>query len=107
MTPSFAENLAALPAVDHLLAIELTAPDGTLTVIENKPGSQGSLRVYQYLQVKFGAINATAAAEGLVLYAEQAEDARLNPGKHPNIDRLLEIASSGGVLSVRPLAAVL
>ena len=107
MTPSFAENLAALPAVDHLRAIELTGPDGTVAVIENKPGSQGSLRIYLHLLAKFGAINAVAAAEGLALYAEHAEDTRLNPGKHPNIDRLREIESSGGAFSARPLAVTL
>ncbi len=105
MTPSFAENLAALPLAEPLAGIELIGPDATLVVIENKPGSQGSLRLYQHLLVKFGAIDASAAAEGLALYAEHTQDARLNPGKHPNIDRLLEIEASGITFSARLLQA--
>ncbi len=98
---SFAENLATLPAADHLAAIELIGPDATVAVIENKPGSQGSLRLYLYLLEKFGAINAAAAAEGLALYAEHGDDARQHPGKHPNIDRLLDIAAGGSGFSAR------
>jgi hypothetical protein len=43
----------------------------------------------------------------LALYAEHTVDARLNPGKHPNIDRLLDIESGGGVFSARSIAAEL
>jgi hypothetical protein len=99
MSQNFAEILATLPAVDHLAGIELIWPDEVRVVIENKLGSLGSLRIYQYLQAKFGAIDAVAAAEGLRLYAEHSEDARCNPGKHPNIDRLLAIVA--GASSVR------
>lgn len=105
MNPSFAENLAALPPVEQLAGIELIGPDATLVVIENKSGSQGSLRLYQHLVAKFGAIDASAAAEGLALYAEHTQDARLNPGKHPNIDRLLAIEASGITFSARLLPA--
>ncbi len=87
----FQENLAALAAADHLIRIELSGPGGTVAVIENRPGSQGSLRVYRHLAVKFGRIDAAAATEGLDLFAEHTEDARRHPGKHPNIDRLLDI----------------
>jgi len=107
MSRCFAENLAALPEADQRAGIELIGLDGARAVIENKPGSQGSLRLYQHLLAKFGAIDAAAAAEGLVLYAEHAEDARLNPGKHSNIDRLLEIESSGCAFSARLLPAAL
>lgn len=100
---NFAENLATLPTADHLVGIELTGPDATVAVIENKPGSQGSLRVYRYLLEKFGVINAAAAAEGLALYAEHGDDARQHPGKHPNIDRLLQIVASGQIFSARLL----
>ena len=96
LTGSFVENLVNLPNVDDLIAIELTGPDNTRAIIENKPGSQGSLRLYRHLLTKYGVINAAAAAEGLALYAEHTQDARQNPGKHPNIDRLLAIEASGG-----------
>lgn len=92
---SFAEVLAGLPAVDHLAGIELTGPEGEIVSIENKPGSQGSLKVYHYLLEKYGAIDRAAANAGLILYAEHTFDARANPGKHPNIDRLLAIVADG------------
>jgi hypothetical protein len=96
----FADILATLPGAEHLQKITLTDPDGDVESIENKPGSQGSVRVYFYLFQKYGKINVKAAQEGLRLYAEHTEDARANPGKHPNIDRLLDIAESGEELAV-------
>ncbi len=98
---SFAEQLAGLPAVDHLAAIELAGPDGQLEHIENKPGSQGSVKVYHHLMQKYGVIDSSAAEEGLVLYAEHSADARAYPGKHPNIDRLLAVIADGRPWSVR------
>jgi hypothetical protein len=92
---SFAEVLAGLPAVEHLSGIELTGPDGENVLLENQPGSQGSLKVYHYLLQKYGSINREAANAGLILYSEHTFDARANPGKHPNIDRLLAIAADG------------
>ena len=92
---AFVDNLAKLPAVDHLDRIELVAADGRTAVIENKPGSAGSVRVYAVLLARHGGINAVAAAEGLDCYAEHTEDARLYPGKHPNIDRLIMVCNGG------------
>lgn len=102
MSCSFAENLATLPATDHIEAPELRDEAGQLSgVIENKPGSAGSVRVYAYLSGKRGEINPQAVEEGLALYAEHAEDARLHPHKHPNIDRLLECLAKGKRYTVR------
>jgi hypothetical protein len=92
---SFAEVLAGLPAVDHLAAIELTGPNGETEAVENKPGSQGSLKVYADLLTRFGQLDRAAAEAGLIMYAEHTMDARANPGKHPNIDRLLTIVTDG------------
>ena len=45
----FAENLKKLPGISHLAAINLLDADGTvIATIENKPGSQGSLAVYNH-----------------------------------------------------------
>lgn len=101
MSRTFAENLAALPLADDLIGIELTGLDGTLAAIENRPGSLGSLRVYRHLLTRYGVIDTAAATEGLALFAEHTEDARRNPGKHPNIDRLLTIEAGGPVFSGR------
>jgi hypothetical protein len=92
---SFAEQLAGMPDCGHLSAIHLTGPAGDRESIENRPGSQGSLRIYAYLAGKYGAITPAAAREGLGLYAEHGADARAHPGKHPNIDRLLRVIQLG------------
>jgi len=93
---TFAENLARLESIDAFSKLELFDAAGNLVArIENMPGSQGSLKVYRHLAEKWGAINPAAAEEGLRLYAEHSGDARRNPGKHPNIDRLFEIIKSG------------
>ena len=95
----FSENLATLPAADHLQRIELRDEASTIVgTIENKPGSQGSLKVYHALLDKYGRIDASAAQEGLALFAEHTADAQANPGKHPNIDRLIDIIQRGNIL---------
>jgi hypothetical protein len=70
-------------------------------VIKSKPGSMGSIKVYYYLYETFGVINSDAAMEGIDLYAEHTEDAQNNPGKHPNIDRLLDVIDSDITLQVK------
>jgi len=103
---AFADNLKQLPLADHLAAIHLKDEGGnTVATIENKPGQAGSLRVYTALADKHGAINVDAAKEGLELYAEHSEDARLNPGKHPNIDRLIGLVERGETLRVKHVFA--
>ncbi len=103
---AFADNLKALPPVAHLAALELVNAAGELVArIENKPGQAGSLAVYAALAAKHGRINAAAAAEGLEVYAEHTTDARANPGKHPNIDRLIDVVATGGTLTVRSIGA--
>lgn len=103
---AFADNLKALPPVAHLAALELLDATGTVVArIENKPGQAGSLAVYAALAAKHGAINVAAAQEGLQIYAEHTADAEANPGKHPNIDRLIELVSKGQSLTARTIAA--
>ena len=98
----FAETLATLADVSHLQKIELLNADGSLNAsIENKPGQQGSLKVYAHLAKKFGAITVDAAQEGLDLYCEHTEDAEINPGKHPNIDRLFDVLEDDSKLTVK------
>ncbi|MCF8198449.1 MAG: DUF2322 family protein [Sulfuritalea sp.] len=89
---AFADNLKSLPRISHIAAIQLLDSDGAVCgTIENKPGQTGSLAIYNHLSQVYGAINNEAAKKGLELFSEHADDARQNPGKHPNIDRLLTL----------------
>ncbi len=103
----FAENLKKLPGISHLAAINLLDAEGNVLVaIENKPGSQGSLSVYNHLAQTYGAITPDAARKGLEIFAEHTEDARLNPGKHPNIDRLLALLEEKKTLRAKHVFAI-
>ncbi len=105
---AFADNLKQLPAVTHLAALQLLNTDTVgevVAIIENVPDKTGSLTVYAYLAAKHGSINVAAAQEGLVMFAEHTEDARDHPGSHPNIDRLLDVLSTGKSLSTKLINA--
>lgn len=103
---TFKENLQQLPPIDGVQRIDLLDARGTVVAsIENQPGKQGSLAVYQYLKQAFGLLDGQAAQHGLDVFAEHTADARNRPGAHPNIDRLLEIAAGGGPLKVEVVAA--
>lgn len=99
---AFADNLAQLPAIDHIEAVQLLDADQQcIACIPNQPGKAGSVRVYAALAAKYGCINSAAAQEGLELFAEHTQAAREHPGSHPNIDRLLEVIANASVLNVR------
>jgi hypothetical protein len=106
MTPitpgaSFKDNLAQLPPVDAVARIDLVDPAGAVIgTIENAPGKQGSLAVYQYLAQTFATLDAAAARHGLALFAEHTADARERPGAHPNVDRLLGIVDGAAPLRI-------
>jgi len=104
---TFADTLKTLPPVSHLAALQLHDSQGrAIATVENKPGQAGSLAVYHALAQRHGgAITPAAAAEGLLLYAEHTDDARSHPGKHPNIDRLLDLVAQGATLTVRLVPA--
>lgn len=98
----FSDNLLTLDSADHVKRIELYDEANQLAgAIENKPGTQGSIKVYNHLFRLYGEINTDAAVEGLALYAEHTEDAENHPGKHPNIDRLLNVLDKEQTLSVK------
>jgi hypothetical protein len=104
-TPSFKDNLALLPAIDGVAAIEvLDASGAVVDTIPNQPGKKGSVAVYQYLHQVFGALNTDAATHGMAVFAEHTADAEARPGAHPNIDRLMVIANGGAPLTVRIIA---
>lgn len=98
----FSDVLLTLDSVDEIKRIELFDESGAAAgVIENKPGSQGSLKVFSHLYKMFGGITLDAAVEGLALFAEHTEDAENCPGKHPNVDRLLNVLENEAPLSVK------
>ena len=102
---TFKENLQQLPPIDGVQRIDLVDAKGNVVAsIENQPGKQGSLAVYQYLKQSFDILDEKAAAHGLAVFAEHTADARNRPGAHPNVDRLLEIAAGGGPLRVEIIA---
>ena len=101
LSSMFKGNLQQLPPADEVLRIDLIDMMGTVVAsIENQPGKQGSLVVYQYLKQSFGTLNAKAAEHGLAVFAEHTADARQRPGTHPNIDRLFGIAAGGAPLRI-------
>ena len=103
---SFADNLKHLPRISHLAEIHLLDGQGDLVArIENKPGQAGSVAVYNHLGQIYGAITPEAAVKGLEIYAEHTEDARQNPGKHPNIDRLLRLIAESATLRIKHVFA--
>ncbi|MFM0168162.1 DUF2322 family protein [Paraburkholderia sediminicola] len=102
----FKDNLAQMPGIDGIARIDLVDGKGVVVAsIENKPGKQGSLAVYNYLKQTFGTLDAKAAEHGLVVFAEHTADARNRPGAHPNVDILLAIAAGGEALRIDVVAA--
>jgi hypothetical protein len=104
-TASFKDNLQLLPSVEGLARIDLLDAAGAIiATIENQPGKQGSLAVYQYLQQSFGTLDKDAATHALDVFAEHTADARNRPGAHPNIDRLLGIIGGAPPLGIQLVA---
>lgn len=102
----FKDNLAQLPTIDGIERIDLVDGAGNVVAsIENKPGKQGSLAVYHYVQQAFGTLDARAAEHALAVFAEHAADARSRPGAHPNVDRLLAIVEGGEALRIDVIRA--
>jgi hypothetical protein len=98
----FSDVLLTLDSADEVQRIELYEEDGSAAgVIENKPGSQGSVKVFYHLYKMFGGITLDAAVEGLALYAEHTEDAENCPGKHPNVDRLINVLENEAPLTMK------
>jgi hypothetical protein len=101
---NFAERLKTLPSVAHLSSLDLLDADGAvIATLHNRPGQAGSLAVYHALaQQHGGTITPAAAVLGLQWYAEHTLDAEANPGKHPNIDRLVQWSQGSATFLVRP-----
>ena len=100
---NFKEILETLPTIDHLTGLNVMNGE---TIIHNIPaiqGKLGSLRLYNALAEKFnGKLNRTSA-QGVEWFAEHVEDAKANPGKHPNIDLLFKVVDENLNLTLIPL----
>lgn len=104
---SFQDNLATLPAIDHLSGLNVCDQLGdTIHHIPAAPGKLGSLKLYNALAQEFdGLLTAEAAERGLLLFAEHVADAQAHPGKHPNIDLLLQVQSDDLTYRLEPQTA--
>ena len=88
----FKTILGSLPSIDHLQGLDVISNGNIIHHIPAIQGKLGSLRVYHALAQQFnGKLDRTCAEKGLQLFAEHTEDAKQNPGKHPNIDLLLRV----------------
>lgn len=96
----FADTLQTLPEFTGEKLVLTDAAGAEVGTIANAPGTAGSFRVYAYLMQQYGTINAEAAAEGLAIFAKHTGGASAHPGRHPNIDRLIAILTTGAPLSV-------
>jgi hypothetical protein len=104
--PLFKDNLQQLPSIDGVQRVDLIDGNGAVVAsIENQPGKQGSVAVYQHLKQAFGKLDAKAAEYGLALFAEHTADARNRPGAHPNIDRLFAVLADGAPLRIDVISA--
>ena len=90
---NFQETLATLPDISHLTGLDICSEEGkVLYHIPASPGKLGSLRVYYTLAQRYhDKLDSIAAYYGLSLFAEHTADARQHPGKHPNIDLLIQV----------------
>ena len=104
---SFQDNLATLPAIDHLSGLNVLDADGnTIHHIPAAPGKLGSLKLYHALAAEFGnTLNPASAERGLALFAEHVADAEAHPGKHPNIDLLFQVQQQNLSLKLQPVTA--
>lgn len=98
---NFKEILETLPTIDHLTGLDVLK---VIHHIPAAPGKLGSLRLYHALAEKFnGKLDRTSAQQGIEWFAEHVEDAKQNPGKHPNIDLLFKVVAEDVVYSLVPL----
>ena len=98
----FKEILETFEDVSHVKEIVLSNKDGKIiSTIKSIPGSLGSIKLYHHLYLTFGELSIDAALKGIELYSEHSKEAKNYPGKHPNIDRLLDIIENEKNLKIK------
>lgn len=100
----FKDFLATFPSIEHLSGLNVVNAEGEVVhTIPAVEGKLGSLKLYNALAEKFANIlNRESAEQGIVWFAEHVEDAKLNVGKHPNIDLLLSVIAENRELTLVP-----
>lgn len=102
----FKTILETLPTIDHLTGLNVLDGENVIHHIPAIAGKLGSLRVYNALAQQFnGKLDRTSAEKGLAIFSEHTEDAKANPGKHPNIDLLLMVISENKNYQLLPILA--
>lgn len=101
---TFQEYLAQMPDIAHLSGLSvLDEQDNTVHHIPAVEGKLGSLKLYHALYGQFsGCLNAAAAEQGLIWFADFLDDAAAHPGKHPNIDLLQRVKNENLSLRLQP-----
>ena len=101
---NFKDILETLPSIEHLTGLDVLNGEIVIHHIPAAPGKLGSLRLYHALAEKFnGKLDRTSAQQGIEWFAEHVEDAKQNPGKHPNIDLLFKVVAEELNYSLIPL----
>ena len=101
---NFKDILETLPSIEHLTGLDVLKGETVIHHIPAAPGKLGSLRLYNALAEKFnGKLDRTSAQQGIEWFAEHVEDAKQNPGKHPNIDLLFKVVEEEWSCSLMPL----
>ena len=101
---NFKDILETLPSIEHLTGLDVLNAETVIHHIPAAPGKLGSLRLYNTLAEKFnGKLDRTSAQQGIEWFAEHVEDAKQNPGKHPNIDLLFKVVAEELNYSLIPL----
>lgn len=101
---NFKDILDTLPSIEHLTGLDVLNGETVIHHIPAAPGKLGSLRLYNALAEKFsGKLDRTSAQQGIEWFAEHVEDAKQNPGKHPNIDLLFKVVAEELNYSLIPL----
>ncbi|KOT14417.1 RNA polymerase subunit sigma-32 [Haemophilus parainfluenzae] len=101
---NFKDILETLPSIEHLTGLDVLNDETVIHHIPAAPGKLGSLRLYNALAEKFnGKLDRTSAQQGIEWFAEHVEDAKQNPGKHPNIDLLFKVVAEELNYSLIPL----
>ena len=101
---NFKDILETLPSIEHLTGLDVLKGETVIHHIPAAPGKLGSLRLYNALAEKFnGKLDRTSAQQGIEWFAEHVEDAKQNPGKHPNIDLFFKVVEEELSYSLMPL----